>query len=298
MTTDKQEYTLLDTDLSTRLSILPVMSGRLYLELNEPGSGEVKISQDTTAASLVASGQFVQASYRGSVRDGFFVENIKNAYANDEENGGKTVSMSGRGALAMLEDAIVWDDGTGSTRTFTAKTKGYIVRTLIDEAQARGGLQNITYTFDSTDDSASVAWTDTLDVSFPVGTSLLDVVRQFVQTGVDFWLNSATMELNAYKNGKGTDKSGTIYFRVGTNCEEVESDERGNDIKNALLVAYKTGFTTSTDPTSIAARRRREELLDIKNAQTLSSATTYGSAKVALTKDPKKSQSRSRFMTG
>jgi hypothetical protein len=160
---------------------------------------------------------------------------------------------------------------------------------LIDEAQVRGGLPGLTYTFTATDDSNSVAWTDSETIDISNSTSLLDVIRTFITQGMDVWLDTSTFELNAYKNGKGTDKSETIYFRVGSNCEEVYSDERGADIKNAFLVAYQGGYLSVTDPTSITNRRRREKLLDLKNAQSSASATTYAAAKLAQEKDPQKS---------
>jgi hypothetical protein len=288
--TDKQEYILLDTDLSTRLAIMPAVSGHLYLELNEPGSGEIKIPLNSNTAALVESGQFAQVNYRGAARGGFFVENLKKDFADSGENGGKILSVSGRGALALLEDAIVWNDGTtNSSRTYTAKTKAAIFIELLDEAIARGTMAPLSYTFSATLDSNGAAWTDSETININVGMSLLDVARNFIRDGMDLWLDASTFELNAYKAGMGTDKSETIYFRVGTNCEEVSLDERGADIKNVLHVAYNGGFLNVTDPTSISNNRRREDLLDIKNAQTASSAVTYASAKIAQSKDPKKS---------
>ena len=59
--TDKAEWILLDTDLTTRLAILPVERSHLYLELSEPGSGELKIPLDSVSAGKVAAGMFVSA---------------------------------------------------------------------------------------------------------------------------------------------------------------------------------------------------------------------------------------------
>lgn len=289
--TDGNEWVLLDTDLTARVAILPAAMSHLYFVLNEPGSGELKIPLESNAAALIESGQFAQASYRGGARGGFFVDNIQKMQADASEGGGKLLSISGRGGLALLEDAIVWDDGTtASTREFASMTKADILITLIDEAQARGGLAALTYDFSATDDSDSVAWDDSESYQLSVGTSVLDVLRQFAKTGIDFDIvySSGSFVLSAYKNGKGTDKSETIYFRTGVNCEEVKSDERGDAIKNALRVAYKAGNVTITDGTSITNRRRREKLLDARVAQTASSATTYGSAILANSKDPRK----------
>lgn len=295
---DFSEWILLDADLTTRLAILPVEKSHLYLELSEPGSGELKIPIDTTAAGLITSGMFAQCNYNGTPRNGFFVENIQQFQADAAEGGGRWLSISGRGALALLDDAIIWDDGSGSsTRSFLAKTKADILKTLIEEAQARGVLSVLSLDFTATDDSASVAWTDSEDYELNVGMSLFDLVRQFAGTGIDFDidLSGGSFVLSAYKNGLGTDKSESIYFRVGGNCEEVKSDERGDDIKNAYRVAWKDGYLTVSDSTSITNLRRREKLLDLKLAQSSASASTYSAAALEKTKLPHKSISVSIY---
>ena len=290
--TDWNEWRLIDSDLVTVLGIFPASESHLYLALNEPGAGELKIPLLSEAAGVVASGQFAQCSYRGAVRGGFFIENISKGQADASEGAGQWVSISGRGALSLLDDAMVWDDGTSaSTRNFTDMTRAEILITLIDEAQARDALVNLSYDFSATLDSDGQAWTDSETLKLTVGTSLLDVVRQFARTGIDFDIqpDAGAFVLSAYKLGKGTDKSESVYLRTGENCEEVTSDEHGDKIKNALRVAYKDGYITVADGASITARRRREKLLDLKMAQTSSSATTIGAAEVELSKDPKKS---------
>lgn len=291
-TTDKAEWTLYDTDLTTKLAILPVMSSHLYLEHSEPGSGEIKIPINTTAAGLIENGMLVECNYRGVSAGSFFIDNIAKTYANAEENAGKILSVSGRGGMALLDDAIIYDGNTGETsREFSAVTKASILITLVTEAQTRGALAALTLDFDAVNDSASVAWTDSETYKLNVGTSLLDVMRQFAKTGIDFEMNYSAggFVLSAYKNGTGTDKSETIYFRTGTNCEEVASDERGDEIKNVLYTKYKDGFVSVSDSTSITNRRRREKLLSLELAQTAASATTYASAELSTDKDPKKS---------
>ena len=295
-TTDKSEWILLATDLTTRLSILPVgENSHLYFEINEPGSGEIRIPLDSIAAGLITAGMFCECYYRGSSRGGFFVDNLKEAQVDDSEAGGRWLSISGRGALALLEDAIVWDDGTSSTtREFTSVTKASIMVTLIDEAQARGTLANLTYDFSATVDSAvaPVSWTDSEEYKLAVGTSLLDVARQFAVTGgFDFEINlvAGDFVLSAYAAGLGSNKAETIFLRSGTNCEEVSADERANALRNATRVKYKDGYITVSDGTSITAYRRRESLLSLDQAQSSASATTYAAARLANTKDPKRS---------
>lgn len=288
-TKDPVEFRLYDTDLTTTLGILPSASMNLYLLLNEPGSGEVKIPLRSRAGGSVASGQFSQCRYRGGVRGGFFVENIGKDEANSGEREGQWMSLSGRGAMALLEDGIVWNDGTTATVREFSGTKAAALITLIDEAQARGALQTLSYDFSATLDSDGNAWDDDEPVKFNVGMTLLDVVRAIAKVGIDFDVTPGSGEftLSAYKNGLGTDKSETVYFRVGVNCEEVSGLEAGGDIRNALHVKYKDGYLTVQDDTSISNRRRREGTLDASYAGNNDSAMTFGQAELETKKDPK-----------
>src|SRR3972149_6581900 len=180
--TDKCEFVLYDTDLTTRLGLLPVASGHIYKEINEPGSGEIRIPLDTLAAAQVTSGQFVEYLYRGASRGGFFVDNIKETQADANENEGRWMSISGRGALAVLENAIVLNDGTNATTRAFSGTKAGILISLIDEEQALSGLASLTYNFTAVLDSDTNAWVDNESFELSVGTSLLDVLRQFAAT--------------------------------------------------------------------------------------------------------------------
>lgn len=287
--TDPVEFVLLDTDFTTKLAILPAKGGNFYVELNEPGSGKLEIPKDSNAHSLVTEGMFVQVNYRGSPRGGFFVDNIKPVDADSNEGEGQQVELSGRGMLAILEDAVVWNDNTGNTsRQFTGTQAGILIQ-LIDEAAARGGLTNVTYDFSDTVDSESNSWTDNEDISIPVNTTYLDILRQFVKNGIDFDMileTNGTFTLQAFKNGLGSDVSSTIAFRVGENITKAAEMNLGTKIKNVFQVKYRDGFVVVSDPTSISNYRRRETGLNIENAQSASSATTYASAQLANEKDP------------
>ena len=71
-----------------------------------------------------------------------------------------------------------------------------------------------------------------------------------------------------------------LFFR--SNCLEISSDVRGDELVNTYLVKYKNGFAVVKDDTSITAYGRREKIINIEQAQTLDSATTYAAAKIAM----------------
>ena len=154
--------------------------------------------------------------YRGAARGGFLVDNVKITDASNQEYSGRVLSVSGRGPLALLDEAIVWQDGSGTTtREYNSSTKAAVLVDQIGEAQGRGALSTLSYTFSSTADSTGTAWDDSDDLSFPVGTTLLDLSRQFYKSGTmefDVSLSSSDFVLSAYKAGVGSDKTCNHLF--------------------------------------------------------------------------------------
>lgn len=290
MNTDKNEWDLIDQNFD-KIAILPSAKSNFKFILNEPGSGSIDIPMSSNAAGLLSNGMFARANYRGAPRGGFFIDNIKsNFVVKGNEDSGLWMQLSGAGEMMLLEDAIVYGDGTeASKRSFTG-TRAGMLATLIDEAKARPScLTDLTYDFTSVLDSDGVAWTDSEPLELEVGISLLEVVRRLSKQGIDFKVSfdGTGFILNAYKNPIGSDLSNTIFFRTGSNCEVVSFDEKGGTIKNALLIAHKQGSLTTKDNTSITANRRREEFVNAKDAQSASSAATYGAALLSSKKNPK-----------
>lgn len=296
--TDRVEWRLLDTDLVTQKCILPVIEGHIYFEHMEPGSGEVKIPLDSTAATLISSGMFIMIYYRGSARGGFFVDNIKKIPASGGEGEARWMSISGRGSMALLDDCIVYPaaGSTDTERKFPAAKKGAVLDTLINEGFARGWGTSFDWDFTGSVDSNSVAWTDNEDINVSVGQSLLDILRNFASTGaIEFSMEYVLFagnyywRLHAYSTAIGSNLSTTVFMRIGSNCQEVSEDEHGDNIRNAYLVKFRDGYTVSTDAASISARRRRETLLNLALAQSGASAQTFASAKLSQTKNPQTS---------
>lgn len=286
------EWQLIDNDFTSVLGIIPVSDGNLYIEINEPGSGSLKIPLNAPIASQITEGQIVRCHYGGEARGGFFVDNIRREKANNREGGGQWLSISGRGILSILDDAIIWDDGTGaSTRAFSG-TLASILITLINENKARGIITNLEVDFDAMEDSEGETWTDNEKLELTVGQSLLDFVRDISRRGIEFSIdieNNGDFTLHAFKNEIGENKSNSVYMRIGLNCEEVKEERIGTKIKNDLLAKYRDGFVRAVDNASISAYRRRAEILNIDAAQSALSASTYAAAVLQGKKDPKRS---------
>ncbi|HEY7824629.1 MAG TPA: hypothetical protein VIG24_17440, partial [Acidimicrobiia bacterium] len=73
-----------------------------------------------------------------------------------------------------------------------------IVRTLIEEAQARGvyRLNKIGFGFDTSSPTTG-SWTNYVDVFLKVGSDVLTVLDAMVDFGIDFWIDPVTCQLRA-----------------------------------------------------------------------------------------------------
>ena len=336
--TDGPEWMLYDTDLSTPLHILKGIDAGLYLRLNEPGSGSMTLPLTDPAAADIQHARFVVCSYRGAIRGGFFIESIERIDVNESEYTGRAVRFSGRGSLALLDDACVADWGTPdvqNTRKFGTDgidltgmvpaypinsgapwTKGNIFASLLREARdlitntlgqktdrycwhvdgasfgVDAGTEILDWDFDETNDSIPVPWTVAEDIELRVGMSLLDVLRQIAALQHDFTIDfdpATGFMLHGFDQRIGTDKSGTVFFRVGQNCIGVSYTSTCTDVRNQITVELSdpiTPFTEVYNNPSLQAYRRRESFLSASNATTVATAEDYGTEELKAIKDP------------
>jgi hypothetical protein len=265
---------------------------KLYLQLNEPGSGEIKVPMADSIASQIAIGKYIRVAYRGEFRGGFFVENIQQTPAESGDRGGQWLTTSGRGPLALLDDAIIWYSAQGqSSRRFENQSAARILLTLINEAKARGCFPNLVVDFDATHDSANQAWSDSNTLNLRVGTSLLDLVRQIAGLGFDFkidvnWVANQFV-LQMFKDAVGNDLHLKTVFDIGNNAKQLRQDSIGSEIKNALLIEVNGSvFDVITDSNSITTYRRRESHFSAQQAETTAQGQILASPELALSKNP------------
>jgi hypothetical protein len=265
---------------------------RYNILLNDCDAGELSISTAESYASTVAIGQWVEASYRGSFigSGGFWVENLSRDYSVRGDRGGAYVNLSGRGTLAYLDEAIVWDTSSDKV-SYTAKSAAYILIDQFTAAQARGALPRLRWDFNVTDDSNGDAWTDVHTLDFARGTSLLDMVRQFADLGIDFYtqIDLATQDIVLFAFGTpyGTDLSASVIFYAGKDILQLSIESESTELKNALLVERADGASEVKDTTSIIAYERREFLFSSGQAPTQASAESLAAAELTARKNPR-----------
>lgn len=270
---------------------------RLLLQLNRAGSGEVTINQNDPAAADIAFGKFVRIVYRGEDRGGIFVDNINQESVSDGEEGERDIKVSGRGMLGIMDTMIVyWVNQGEATVYYTSKKIGFILDELLTLAQARGSYPNLIWDFSATHDSDGNAWTVNQDLSFRVGSTLLDAVEQFVELGVDFTMSfnpgADQYVLSAFKDGLGTDVSTRVVFQPAQSIKKASKLQEASGLRNAQLieVADLTAgprFVEATNAPSIATYGRREYFYQAGNAATVVQGVELALADLDKLKDPR-----------
>jgi hypothetical protein len=263
-----------------------------YLQLNNPGSGNLSVHRYSAGADDLSIGKLIRVNYRGQERGGWFIENISYDEVKSGEHAGEWKNVTGRGAMAVLADGIVYPESgsTDSTRIFTNVTMASMLLTFIAEAKARGCFPDLRTDFSAVLDSNSEPWTDLSTLSFNVDSNLLDVINQLVDLGLEFdfkldWIVGDYV-LYAYQTSIGSDVSASVVFRPGLNCAEVNNKQESGELKNALRVTYNGGTTEITDAASIAAYRRREAPFQVGNVTTSGGAVQMATPELTAKKDP------------
>jgi hypothetical protein len=139
-----------------------------------------------------------------------------------------------------------------------------ILKVLAQEAATRGvyRLNRLTYGYDFTAPSSG-AWSTEVDLTLKVGATLLTVLDDMVDLGNDFWLNPATLELDAWES-RGSDLSATVFLDTGQNLARFSTTVE-RPLKTVALVRTKEGWLRAADETLRTANGWRETFLEYGN---------------------------------
>jgi hypothetical protein len=263
---------------ATLLAVLGETRNREWLEeLNGAGSGsfeihdlDPKLEADPT---LLTYGNVVRFYLNGVLRHGFRIEAIDRVQAGPKDDADQWLTVSGRGPLGILEDAIVYPaggvGGVPDPRVFTNVASGLIIRLLIAEAQARGTtLLGVTTDFTDTDDSNAAPFTELLTLDEEVGVDLLRIAGRHTAMAADVWM-SPNLVLH-YANTRGIDRTlqlvntGPVKLHLGHSIKELTNAEVGR-ITNTVLIKTPAGFLERVDLASLGNYNRREGFLSLGN---------------------------------
>jgi hypothetical protein len=257
----------------TLLGRLPEHAGFTYqVELNGPGSIRGSYPRNGKNAALLDSDDAVIAIVENGVEkpERYVLEDDGEDKA-DPAVGSRLVEFSGRGFLALFERARVYpiDHTPGMTgaalynlRTyhdFGARTPGYIMRVLIQRAQARGALTGITWDFTDTLDSSGAAWVSTYTVKYDAGVDYLTILTAMADNGwVDLRMNGTVLQLFKPGTTLGTVRP-DVVLRNGREVTQGPRKRSRTPIRSHILgIGDEGAITESVNPSTATAFGRRE----------------------------------------
>ena len=211
----------------------------------------------------VAGGPFAydDARYIGA----FFVEEGGDTLLSPDEEGGEDAARSGRSVESMLSRAIVDytehyadnivegfadtvpSDGQwhilGSLHSISYGTPGSVLRIFLRDwgAMTPEPIPEVTHDFSVDVDSIGTPWTEnSTDWAIDVGTDGLEVLGIVVNAGL-FYKMDPSLELHAYQDHPGTDRSATITFAKGLDIgDAAEREIHSSPAKSRVLVEGQT----------------------------------------------------------
>jgi hypothetical protein len=157
---------------------------------------------------------------------GFFLDDTQIQVLSLDEEGGEIVQFGGPGALSYFGRCSLWNINYvnyGDDLHYGPRSDGLwywyndqygdILKRMIDEGQdadrpAEGhGIDDLTYDFTSTNDSAGDAWDSFVgNYTLPTGTNYLDIAQRFRDVGLTIQV-SGDLLMQAYQGFYGVDRT-------------------------------------------------------------------------------------------
>jgi hypothetical protein len=280
---------VLDGTTGAELAILEDSFDREWVEeYNGTGSGRVSVLVNhhklVADPDLLKSGNLIRLYLDGVPRFVFQIDHRRITVAKKGDDIVRVLTVSGRGALCLLEDVVVYPVGgiAGDlVRTFNTNA-GDMLRTCLLEGQARGAALLVGTGFTASLDSKGAPWERAIDLEERAGqTDLLRLALKTSEVAADVWMTpSLVLEV---ANARGVDRSiqtadtGPVQLRIGEHIEQVEVDQDGI-VKNVLVITSGGGLVERQDASSITEYRRREATLSVGDVTDPSQITRHAEA--------------------
>jgi hypothetical protein len=182
----------------------------------------------------------------------------------------------------ILDTLIGHTDQTWRCLGYPAAPPGYtigrVLKTLVDEAQARGELAGVTLAFDENIDSAGSPWPVLAEIGVEVGRDLWSTIRSLLDVYVDVWMPPGALALHAYDHDtRGTTPGITLSQTTNPATSSVVSLDHDKDANNVTcaLVQWSGGWLevdSGASPRKTATFKYGEEVRTIDEARTRATA--------------------------
>lgn len=158
----------------------------------------------------------------------------------------KTVTYSGQSISWLLSKAenndsshLLADGDNKGKRPFYSSNPGTILKTLLDENKARGGVATgLTLGFDTAKDAGSAAWARKYTLYYSLGTDLQTILSSLVNGGGCDWRTSGrTLKMwNADSTALSRDLSKNVILQLARDIGEAPYEESISDLASTILV--------------------------------------------------------------
>lgn len=158
----------------------------------------------------------------------------------------KTVTYSGQSISWLLSKAenndsshLLADGDNKGKRPFYSSNPGVILKTLLDENKARGGVATgLTLGFDTAKDAAGSNWAKKYTLYYSLGTDLQTILSSLVNGGGCDWRTTGrTLKLwNADSAALSRDLSKQVILQLARDIGEAPYEESISDLASTILV--------------------------------------------------------------
>lgn len=158
----------------------------------------------------------------------------------------KTITYSGQSISWLLSKAenndsshLITDGDNKGKRPFYSSNPGTILKTLLDENRARGGVATgLTLGFGTAKDAGGAAWAKKYTLYYSLGTDLQTILSALVNGGGCDWRTSGrTLKLwNADSTALSRDLSKSIALQLARDISEAPFEESIADLASTILV--------------------------------------------------------------
>lgn len=158
----------------------------------------------------------------------------------------RTVTYSGQSISWLLSKAenndsshLLADGDNKGKRPFYSSNSGVIIKTLLDENKARGGVATgLTLGFDTAKDAGGAAWARKYTLYYSLGTDLQTILSSLVNGGGCDWRTTGrTLKLwNADSTALSRDLSKSIVLQLARDISEAPFEESIADLASTILV--------------------------------------------------------------
>ena len=237
----------------TRLGVLPRPLG-VEADFQHNDAGTLKV----TYSRLALGGDILQRGLEQGLAVGFEVSDggawtepynarfVLVSRSRDAKDRSDTVTLNLMTYAWLLKKALLIDtakllaDGDNKgKRPFYSANPGTIIKTMLDENRARGGVaQYVTAGFDTGRDSAGVAWSKIMTLYYDPGVDCFTALSNLAANGVCDWrTRGMTLHLwNADSAALCHDLSGGIVIPLATQALESPEEETIEDLASHILV--------------------------------------------------------------